>query len=82
MLPHGVNCLLLTKLEISAKIAGCFKNMKKKMKRGIVLACSGILLLVGIIGVIAPIIPGIPFLILGVSILGIDTPQLIKKYIS
>ena len=56
--------------------------MKQKMKRGIILTCSGILLLIGIIGIIAPIIPGIPFLILGVSILGIDTPGLIKKYTS
>ena len=52
------------------------------MKRGVILVSSGILLLIGIVGVLAPIIPGIPFLILGVSILGIDTPQLIKKYIS
>ena len=52
------------------------------MKRGVILVSSGILLLIGIIGVIAPIIPGIPFLILGISILGIDAPQLIKKYIS
>ena len=51
------------------------------MKRGVILVSSGILLLIGIVGIIAPIIPGIPFLILGISILGIDTPQLIKKYI-
>ena len=52
------------------------------MKRGIILTCSVILIIIGIAGTIAPIIPGIPFLVLGVSLLGVDTPQMIKKYIS
>lgn len=56
--------------------------MKAKMKRGVVLTSSGVLILVGIAGTILPIIPGIPFLILGLSLLGVDAPRLIKKYIS
>lgn len=56
--------------------------MKKKMKRGVIIAGSVFLLAIGIFGTIAPVIPGIPFLILGLSLLGIDSHQLIKKYIS
>jgi uncharacterized membrane protein YbaN (DUF454 family) len=56
--------------------------MMKKMKRGMILTGSVILIIIGIVGIIAPIIPGIPFLLLGLSLLGVDAPELIKKYIS
>jgi uncharacterized membrane protein YbaN (DUF454 family) len=56
--------------------------MKEKMKRGVVLFSSGVLILIGIIGIILPIMPGIPFLLLGLSFLGIDATHYFKKYIS
>ena len=56
--------------------------MKEKMKRGVILFSSGVLVIIGILGIILPIIPGIPFLLLGLSFLGLDATQYIKKYIS
>lgn len=51
------------------------------MKKGAIFTACGILIFIGLIGIILPLIPGIPFLILGFSLLGIDLLQHIKKYI-
>lgn len=56
--------------------------MKEKVKRGVILTSSGVLILIGLLGLILPIIPGIPILIVGLTVLGIDTPKLFRKYIS
>lgn len=48
-------------------------------KKTLIVVASVLLISLGIFGMIMPLIPGIPFLILGLALVGIDSKEFAKK---
>jgi uncharacterized membrane protein YbaN (DUF454 family) len=48
-------------------------------KKTLMIVASVLLISLGILGMILPLIPGIPFLILGLTLVGFDSKEFIKK---
>ncbi len=52
--------------------------MKKKMVGYLKMALGVILVVIGVIGTLLPVIPGVPLLLLGLLLLGVEIPALKK----